>query len=299
MKRLVLCFVTSLVLSFGAFAQETNTRQKLTVEKKIETRLPEAAAPLFRFHPINQWEGQRFVFLAGPQATPDSVYDDFSGKLTRKQYAGRVARVMAVSDFGGRVHLEFEMEDTKERLRARTTSGSERVTGMALVDDIEHARAQWQGQTLWCKESRLVTHDVTTGQVSYVAIKKYAPVKVLEVVAGWNEEKPVRLVLETVDGKRGFIDLNLSGTNVFKDARYLHRFEHCFLTADPRLQYKWPAQIWKLIEQGQIGTGMTAEQVKMSWGEPDKITRTATAEQWTYPGGTLAFKNNVLVGKQN
>lgn len=299
MNRHVLCFATSVALSLGAFAQETNTRQQLTVEKKTETPPPEAAAALFPFHPINKWEGQRFVFLAGPQATQDSVYDDFSGKLTRKQYAGRIARVVAVSDFSGRVHLEFEMEDTKEKLRARTTPGSERLTGMALVDDIENARAQWQGRTFWCKENRLVTHDAQTGQVSYVVIKKYAPVKVLEVTAGWNEEKPVRFVLETADGKRGFIDLNLSGTNVFKDARYLHRFEHCLLTTDPRLQYKWPPQIWKLIEQGQIGAGMTAEQVKMSWGEPDKITRTATAEHWTYPGGTLAFKNNVLVGKQN
>lgn len=299
MKRLVLYFGTLLVLSLCALAQEPNNRQNLTVEKKTDARPPEAAAALFPHHPISKWEGQRFVFLAGPQATQDSIYDDFSGKLTRKQYAGRIARVVAVSDFSGRAHLEFEMEDTKEKLRARTTAGSERVTGMALVDDIENARAQWQGQTLWCKESRLVTHDAQTGAVSYVVIKKYAPVKVLEVMAGWNEEKPVRFVLETADGKRGFLDLNLSGTNVFKEARYLHRFDHCLLTADPRLQYKWPPQIWKLIEQGQIGAGMTAEQVKMSWGEPDKITRTATGEQWTYPSGTLAFKNNVLIGKQN
>lgn len=298
MKRLVLFFVTSFILSLGAFAQENNNRQNLTVEKKADARPPEAAA-LFPFHPVNKWEGQRFGFLAGPPATQDAIYDDFSGKLTRKQYAGRIARVVAVSDFGGRAHLEFEMEDTKEHLRARTTDGSERVTGMALVDDIENARAQWQGQTLWCKESRLVTHDATTGQVSYVTIKKYAPVKVVEVGAGWNEEKPIRFVLETADGKRGFLDLNLSGTNVFKEARHLHRFEHCFLTADPRLQYKWPPQTWKLIEQGQIAAGMTAEQVKLSWGEPDKITRTATGEQWTYPGGPLAFKNNVLIGKQN
>ena len=121
----------------------------------------------------------------------------------------------------------------------------------------------------------------------------------LDVVAGWTEEKPVRFVLEAADGKQGFLDLNLSGTNVFKDVRHLSRFEHCFVTEDPRTLNKWSPQIWSLIENGQIGVGLTAEQVKMSWGQPDKITRTATGENWTYQAGTLVFKNGILSGMQN
>ena len=144
MKRLVLSFGISLILSLGAFAQETNNRQNLTIEKKAAARPPEAAAALFPYHPISKWEGQRFVFLAGPQATQESIYDDFSGRLTRKQYAGRIARVVAASDFSGRVHLEFEMEDTKEKLRARTTVGSERDFIAIQLQEFDQQRGDFR-----------------------------------------------------------------------------------------------------------------------------------------------------------
>ncbi|HEX5086043.1 MAG TPA: hypothetical protein VFY40_28750, partial [Blastocatellia bacterium] len=113
-----------------------------------------------------------------------------------------------------------------------------------------------------------------------------------------DEEKPVRLKLETPDGKQGFVDLNLSGTNVQKDARHLSRFEANFMAEDPKLKYKWRADVWSAIEKGQVYAGMTQEQVKMSWGEPEKVARTAAGEVWTYPAGALIFRKGVLTGSQ-
>ncbi len=115
---------------------------------------------------------------------------------------------------------------------------------------------------------------------------------------GWDEEKPVRFRLETPDGKQGFIDLNLSGTNVRKEVRLLSRFEDHLLAENPRLKHKWSADIWAAIEKGHVYAGMTGEQVKMSWGEPDKVTRTAAGEVWTYPSGSLVFKRGILTGSQ-
>jgi hypothetical protein len=256
------------------------------------------AATLFPFVPINSWVGQRFIFLPGPKASENGTYDEFSGRLVRKQYQGRVAKVISVSDFSGRVHLEFEMEDGQERLRARTLPYKESIKGIAPIGDISNARIRWMGKTLWCVLPRLSTYDEQNDMAGSITVKRYSPVQVVDVVAGWDEEKPVRFLLQTADGKRGFIDLNLSGTNVFKEVRHLYRMEHHFLTEDPRKAYKWPARIWNLIEDSQIITGMTAEQVKMSWGEPDKITPTATGESWVYTAGTLRFKKGVLVGRQ-
>jgi Phosphoglycerate kinase len=71
-----------------------------------------------------------------------------------------------------------------------------------------------------------------------------------------------------------------------------------FLGEDPRKSRKWPAHIWNLIENSQIIPGMTAEEVKMSWGEPDKITPTATGESWLYTAGTLTFKKGTLTGRR-
>jgi hypothetical protein len=44
---------------------------------------------------------------------------------------------------------------------------------------------------------------------------------------------------------------------------------------------------------------MTEEQVKMSWGEPEKVTRTAAGEVWTFSGGSLVFKKGVMTVAQS
>jgi hypothetical protein len=252
----------------------------------------------FPYVPINSWVGQRFVFLPGPKGSENGIYDEFSGKLARGRYQGRIAKVISVNDFSGRVHLEFVMEDTQEHLRARTLPHKESLRGIALIDDISNARNQWVGKTLWCVLPRLSTYDERSDLTGSITVKRYSPLKVVDIVSGWDEEKPVRFLLETSDGKRGFIDLNLSGTNVFKEVRHLNRMDYFFLGEDPHKSYKWPAHIWNLIESSQIITGMTSVQVKMSWGEPEKTTPTATGENWIYTAGTLTFKKGVLIGKK-
>jgi hypothetical protein len=300
----VLCILCLIAFSYmiapaNVFAQPPNP-QNIVPEKKAGDPVEPAlnAATLFPFVPINSWGGQRFIFLSGPKASENGTYDDFSGRLVRKQYQGRVAKVIAVSDFSGRVHLEFEMEDTHERLRARTLPNKESVKGIAPIDDISNARSRWAGKTLWCVLPRLSTYDEQNDLAGSITLKRYSALKVVDVVSGWDEEKPVRFLLETADGKRGFLDLNLSGTNVFKEVRHLFRMEYHFLTEDPRKTYKWPTRTWNLIENSQIVAGMTAEQVKMSWGAPDQITPTATGENWVYTAGTLTFKKGVLTGRR-
>jgi len=296
----VLCLgaLSSLIAPTNVFAQPPNP-QSIVAGKKAgdSAELALDAETLFPFVPINSWVGQRFVFLPAPKASENGTYDDFSGRVVRKQYQGRVAKVVSVSDFSGRFHLEFEMEDNQEHLRAKTDRQS--IRGIAPIDDISSARGRWAGKTLWCVLPRLSTYDERNDFAGSITVKRYSPVKVVDVVAGWDEEKPARFLLETADGQRGFLDLNLSGTNVFRELRHLFRMEYYFLTEDPRKTYKWPARTWNLIENSQIITGMTAEQVKMSWGAPDKITPTATGESWVYTAGTLIFnKKGVLAGRR-
>jgi hypothetical protein len=296
-RSLCLASVCLLIASSVALTQEKR-RQNIAPEKTEPSTTEPAVSitALFPFHPITEWVGQRFIFLPGPKASAESNYEDFLNKALRKQYQGRTAKVISVSELGGRVTIDFEMEDNQERLRARTLPNKETIKGMTLVDDLENARKQWAGKTVWCKQMMLATYDEQSDVAGNIRIKRYSPLKVVEVVPGWDEEKPVRFVLESTDGKRGFLDLNLSGTNVFQEVRHLHRFENCLLTEDPRRAYKWSANIWSLIENSKIIPGMTMEQVKMSWGEPEKITRTAAGENWIYQASTLTFKNGTLAG---
>ncbi len=286
------------VLLFSAIALAAEPRQNIIPEKKPESTPVEAATTSFPYHPIGSWTGKRFIFLPRPKGSESGTYEDFSRTVTHQKYSGRIARVVSADDSGANAFIEFEMEDDGERLRVFTVGAKESVRGMALADDIENARKQWAGKTLWGKMLMISSYDEQSGAVSMTQVKKFGPLKVVEVAPGWDEEKPVRFKLETPDGKHGFIDLNLSGTNVHKDARHLSRFEDHLLAEDPRLKYKWRSDVWGAIEKGQIYPGMTEEQVKMSWGEPDKITRTAAGEVWTYQSGSLVFKKGVMTGTQ-
>lgn len=279
------------------FAQEP-VRQNVLPEAPRKNSLSPETVALFPYRPPTAWQGQRFIFLSCPRPLEHGTYDDFSGALQRKNYAGRVGKVVTVSDFSGRVHVEIEMEDTGEHLRARTLPKKESIKGLLLVEDLEKARQQWVGQTLWCRQLRLSTYDEQADRLGTMAIKKYAPLKVVEINPGWDEEKPLRFVLQTSDGKKGFLDVNLSGTNVPPEIRYLNHFDESFLTEAPKTKHKWAASIWSAIENNRVVSGMTQEQVRLSWGEPEKITRTAAGEQWTFAAGVLTFRNGVVVNIQ-
>ncbi|MGH9755826.1 MAG: hypothetical protein ACREA2_23845 [Blastocatellia bacterium] len=293
---IVLPFTLVSVFCLNLPAQEP--RQNITPEKKSETKSVEAAPTLFPYRPIGSWAGQRFIFLPKPKGAESGTYEDFRRAITHQKYAGRVARVVSADDSSASAYIELEMEDDGEKLRVFTVANKESVRGMALVDDIENARKQWAGKTVWSKMLMISSYDEQSGAVTMTQVKKFGHLKVVDVVPGWDEEKPVRFKLETPDGKQGFVDLNLSGTNVRKEVRHLSRFENHLLAENPRLKYKWDPSIWGAIEKGQVYAGMTVEQVKMSWGEPEKVTRTAAGEIWTYPSGALVFKRGVLSGSQ-
>lgn len=295
----VLCLSLSAPMFLCSFvsAQEP-ARQNVLPEAPKKSGLNAETAALFPYRPCSSWQDQRFIFLFSPKPLENATFDDFSGALKRKNYAGRIGKAVAVSDFSGRVHLELEMEDTREHVRARTVPNKGSIKGLMLAEDLEKARQQWVGQTLWCRQMRLSTYDELADNLGSVAIKRYAPLKVVAINPGWDEEKPLRFVLQTSDGKQGFLDINLSGTNVAPELLHLNRFDEAFLTADPKLKYKWPARVWEAIENNRVLSGMTMEQVRLSWGEPDKTARTAAGEQWTFAAGVLTFRNGVLTGIQ-
>lgn len=293
------CLQFALVAIFSVVAlAQPETRQNITTEKKSESNPVEAASTPFPYHPIGSWVGKRFIFLPKPKGSESGTYEDFSRLVTHQKYSGRVARVVSANDSGASAFIEFQMEDDGERLRVFTVANKESVRGMALLDDIENARKQWAGKTVWGKMLMISSYDEQSGAITMTVVKKLGPLKVVDVVPGWDEEKPARFKLETPEAKQGFVDLNLSGTNVQKEIRYLSRFEDHLLAENPRLKYKWKADVWSAIEKGQVYAGMTEEQVKMSWGEPEKITRTAAGDVWTYTSGALVFKKGILSGSQ-
>ncbi len=276
-------------------------------------------APL-PFRPIEQWVGERFIFL--PQTkkiqrismsyhgfkTQAQQRESFSiGGISYPKYVGRILIVIAVKkqdrgNLGDQWTITFELEDTRERLFAETLGDS--IDNIAPLRDIETARQLWLGQVLWYNSAQLVTYDEERDNFGGVKIKKYSPVKVTDIVAGWYNHSPVRFILRSSAGDEGFTDVNLSGTNVPDILRPFSRFDKVFWTNDPRKHYSWSPKVWAAIEEGAVFIGMTAEQATMSWGKPKEVNRTVGAsgkrEQWVYGDKSyLYIENGQVAGLQN
>jgi hypothetical protein len=61
-------------------------------------------------------------------------------------------------------------------------------------------------------------------------------------------------------------------------------------------------QLEKLV-QGKVWIGATDKHVMLSWGRPEDVNRTITAnkvnEQWVYSGGYIYIKNGIVTAIQN
>jgi hypothetical protein len=51
---------------------------------------------------------------------------------------------------------------------------------------------------------------------------------------------------------------------------------------------------WHKILEEKVVVGFTEEMVLLSWGEPDKINRSSSGDQWVYDGQFLYFENEIL-----
>lgn len=116
-------------------------------------------------------------------------------------------------------------------------------------------------------------------------------------------------VVEFEDGLRGYIqepEFNpiYIGSNIKKDGP-----GYCVTTYHPNELSKYRASARAAAEAQRqkpgVSIGMTTQQVaeQTSWGRPNKVNRTTTAngvdEQWVYNGGYLYFHNGILRSVQN
>lgn len=64
----------------------------------------------------------------------------------------------------------------------------------------------------------------------------------------------------------------------------------------------WDMETCRTMDQEKVMIGMTAEQARLSWGKPDQINSTTTAniehEQWVYGRKYLYIENGVLRSMQ-
>lgn len=65
-----------------------------------------------------------------------------------------------------------------------------------------------------------------------------------------------------------------------------------FYFKNPRTEFKISDKMWKAIQEERVVTGMTLEEVYLSWGEPDEVYE--SAGMVVYGSNYLYFRNNKL-----
>lgn len=257
---------------------------------------------------IEEWEGKRVIFLPKPLSLQAYGYQSFvggSGELGQPTYeeaAGKIGTIELIEK-GRYPKVTIRMEESGKKYVGTVTDNLE---GIAFLDEIDLAKKEFIGKTLWLRHADFVTYNATTGNYGPVKTKRYSPVNVTDVVVGFESPSPVRFILRSQAGEEGFHDVNLSGTNAFSEEilREHDHFDTNFLMTDPRKQYPWTPRVWNAIENEEVFVGMTEAQVKMSWGEPLSTNRTVTqageTEQWVFRGKRLAYvSRGVMISAQN
>jgi hypothetical protein len=299
MKQFICAFIFFTIIS--QISAQTNNPyvRKGSLGKKV-TQEDTVSRGAFIFKPIPNWVGERFIFLPKSKKLQSYGYQSF--KVDYERYVGRIAKVISIDESDYLPKVSFKMEDDGKELKA--TAYSESIDGIAPIADIDSARSRWLNKTLWIKEKELVLYDEEKDKFLSIKIKKYSPVKVLDIVAGWYNHEPVRFILQTASGDEGFVDVNLSGTNVSYILRDYSHFDEEFFTKDPKKTFHWSERVWKAIEEEKVFVGMTSDQAKLSWGKPKDVNRTNTGsnihEQWVYASGSyLYFEDGLLTTVQN
>jgi hypothetical protein len=261
----------------------------------IAWMLPVAAASAQSLPTLEakEWVGQRFVLLPKPPKLRANGYLLLEPHLPYAPWAGKTLTVTEVVD-GKMPEVTFRADDGT--IVHGTAYGGQQIDGLAPLRDIDYARAKWRGKTLWLRGTDLLTWNESTEKFGSVKVKKYSPVQVVDVVPSFFTQEPIRLVLRGAGGESGFLDVNVSGTNISKLLREFSHFDDQFYEHDPRTTFPWPKEVWDAIESEKVVAGMTAEQATMSWGKPKEIKRTVTSrgdeELWVYRGANALYVAN-------
>jgi len=251
---------------------------------------------------IEQWTRQSFTFIALPADKQSEGYEIFTenqatqgfqgDRSVRIPYAGHVGKQVTVTeivpfDAGDQQEYMVHMtvNDTGEKLLGRSMRGQ--LAGLVLTSDLDNARQQFLGKTIYPKFRELsgtMTQAVTT--------TIGGPVTVVDVYTGNQSQEPIWLIV-SVNGEKAVLPIAYSWTNTpVQSWTQTAPWQDALFMEDPRMSLGGSSTVWNQIETGSIEEGMTKDQVHLSWGRPSSIQ--VNDSVWIYGTKKLSFDGDVL-----
>lgn len=243
--------------------------------------------------PMAKWTGQKFMFLPmereEPSEAPSFKLGEDPEAMDGAPYESLVGRIGTITKAGpGFVVLKLDDDGT---LLRGTPGPDGNLPELAPAVDLYLARKLYTGKILWPKDPLLDRYTRARGADAVVKIGPGMPALVRGVFPAENAANPVRLVLETADGRQGYLDMALSGTNAPTEGRTVYRFNDLFFAGDPHRTTGWSAGAWSAIRAGKVIAGFSRDQVRAAWGRPQSVD----GNTWYYADGSVVFDNGIVV----
>lgn len=268
-SRLCVCLVQLAIACAGLLVSQEGAAGQETTEAE---RLDQKLAGLTRQKVTVLGSKPLPCLGAAPEDNPSLFYsfDDKDRKrpVPLNKFAGQTGVILEAKRAAD-IEIIIQLDNTGEKLVGKDDRG------LGFHAELEAAR-RLIGSRLWAK-SRYNTIAPAVdlcrrfSDDERVKLKKLQSITVTAVEFG-DYEEPIVMVARTDAGREGRIYL-LGARGYFDES--FHRlqrsssggepFSRSFLSDDPRKAHPgWSDAIWRLIEEGEVGVGMTEDMVNLA-----------------------------------
>lgn len=252
--------------------------------------------------PLSQWKRGRTFFVTDPRLSmmlvqrtvPADSADrphrgdllQYDGTSMEHHPDGTKTLSVALSDGDKRYLYDTGLDSlvAQDGFYSSSMEGVVDVECVHALDRLLHDRRLWTRSRLWYDQNGHPDEG-----------RKYVPVTVSAVTPG-DMVYPLRIYFTDDSGCTGCYMMSLPGASPGTS----RRFQSLFTLTDPRSMHQHiEPEVWALIQAGKVRVGMTKDECRLSWGEPDDSDSgrnyTSTLDVWKYDGGRyLMFENGLL-----
>ncbi len=271
------------------------------------------------FVPVAQWVNKKFVVLAKQRLFRKFGYELYLSKSlgaaigpvdtaleTQKHHlrydkvAGSILTVVSVEPADGEYLVSFIGAPGGRKFFGKTSGGA--IEGIAYAADLDSATRKWVGAAVYSRRGFITTYDSVTGAYGKISVRIQDKLVVSGVAWGLTPlpPRPLWLLVTTTTKEKGFIPIGFSWTNtIAKQVVPAKPWADEIFESDPAQLYKWDSLTWNTVNRHSIASGMTKEQVTLSWGRPQAATadsiHRACQQQWLYGSQYVCFDHDTVI----
>ncbi|QED49467.1 hypothetical protein [Cytobacillus dafuensis] len=210
------------------------------------------------------------------------------GKITLKE--GHIGKVIINKD------TPLYKLDTKENklTTVRTLKKGEEFGVYSKKTDETHGLLYGLGSSQFVKDSKSITYQTPSKEKKELVGKERIWLRNPDFFANNNGEtvdlknlQEAVLISEEQDTLLTTLNIKIKiGEKYFTNSYVGKDIDEIYLTTNPFKTYKFSDTIWNLIKNEKVQTGMTEDQVLLSWGYPNDVnsydSEYIAMEQWIY-----------------